>query len=116
MHYGGCIKLVKMTWTTIDALNQTDLRDVLQYPNLEFPFLWVLVLFAFFTIVTLASYFSEKERIGRGNFLSSLAVGSFVSVIFALLMRLLSLIDKTTLIIAFVLMIIFVAIYYFSDQ
>lgn len=101
-----------MTWTTLDQLNDTSVEGVLSYPSLDFPIFWPLIQLVIFIVLAMISYFAEKDRVGRGNFLSSLAVSSFVSLILAVLMRVrLHLIDKLTFNIELVICFIFIALY-----
>lgn len=105
-----------MTYTTLDELNDTSLETILQFPSRDFALFWPLIQLAFFIIIVLASYYAEKDRTGRGNFLSSLAVGGWVSIIVGMFFNYLQLIDRTTFIITFVLSAIFIAIYMLTDN
>jgi len=105
-----------MPHITLDALNDTSIKGILQFPSLGFAFFWPLIQLAIFFIVVFSSYFAEKERTGRGNFLSSLAVGGFISIIVGLLLNLMEVIDRTTFVITFVLGIVFVVIYMLTDR
>jgi hypothetical protein len=100
-----------MPLTDLSDLNNTDLQGILQFPSIDFSFFWPFIQFALFAVIVLASYFNEKERVGRGNFLSSLAVGGFVSIVFGAIFWISNLIDGTTLAITLTLGIIFIAIY-----
>lgn len=105
-----------MAHITLDALNDTSVKGIMQFPSLDFALFWPLIQFAIFWIIVFSSYFAEKERTGRGNFLSSLAVGGFISIIIGLLLNLMEVIDRTTFVITFVLGIICVVIYMLTDR
>lgn len=100
-----------MVFTGIETLNDTSLEGILAFPSLEMPSFWPLILFAIYIIVTLSSYFSERETERRGNLLSSLAVAGFVNVVLSGILSIIGIIDRTTLIISIVISSIFIGIY-----
>lgn len=57
------------------------LASFLSFPNSVYPFFWAFILSALFIIITLVSFFKEREKKGRGNMLSSLALASFSTII-----------------------------------
>ena len=105
-----------MAFTELDALNDSSLKSILQFPSIDFALFWPLIQLTLFFIVVFTSYFAEKERTGRGNFLSSLAVGGFISIIVGLLLNLMQLIDRITFVITFVLGIVLIVIYMLTDR
>jgi|TARA_Y100000310_G_scaffold97876_1_gene95550 tryptophan-rich sensory protein len=105
-----------MAYTGLEDLNDTTLKGILQFPTLDFPYFWPLIMFALFIIIGFSSYFAEKERTGRGNALSSLAVAGFVNIALSTILSILDLIDRTSLIISIVISLIFIAIYLLTDK
>lgn len=100
-----------MTYTGLENLTNTDLVDLLKFPSIDTSIFYPLIMFGLFIIFSMASYFSEKERTGKGNILSSSAVSGLVMIVLATILRLLLLISKEILIITIVLGSIFVGIY-----
>lgn len=100
-----------MAYPGLDVINDTSIKGILQYPNISTPSFYPLILFGIFVVVSLATYFSEKERTGRGNFLSSLAVAGVLNIVLSVLLNLMTLISTLTLIVSMVISFIFIAIY-----
>ena len=98
------------TFQTMQDLNQTGINGVLVTASTAVPFLPALILFAMFIILSFGAYFSSVRRTGRSdNFVGSLAVAGFVTVVIAFLMTLIpNFIDTYTLSITIVIEIIFV--------
>ena len=104
-----------MTWTTLEEYGNSSLKGIMQFPSQSFAWFWPLILSAIFLVVTFSSYFAEKEKTGKGNFLSSLAVAGFVNIALSLVLSILEVIDRTTLIISFIFSIIFIVIYMLTE-
>ncbi len=100
-----------MTYTQLEELPNLDLRGFLQFPSLDTPIFYPLLLFAIFIIFTLSTFFREVRREGKGNFLSSLAVAGFVTTAIAVIFSLLALIQVQIVVITFVISIVFQVIY-----
>ncbi len=100
-----------MTYTQLEELPNLDLRGFLQFPSLDTPIFYPLLLFAIFVIFTLSTFFREVRREGKGNFLSSLAVAGFVTTAIAVIFSLLALIQVQIVVITFVISIVFQVIY-----
>lgn len=76
---------IKMYLTFTD-FNATAPDGIIQYAVSIVPILPALILFSFFIIVMLASYFSEKRMTGKGNLSIAFAVAGLLTVIFATLL------------------------------
>lgn len=105
-----------MTYITLDEINQTDLASVLSYPSVNNPEFFPLMLFTFFVVITLVTFFREVIREGKGNFLSSLAVGSFVNIAITAIFLLLRFIPVEIGITSIVLSIVIIILYLFTDR
>lgn len=78
---------------TYELLSNRNLSE-----GLQVPFIYVnditgglfinLVLFAVWTIFVVGSYFIQKRGVGTGDFPQSLAVGGFVTLVLAIILRL----------------------------
>lgn len=72
-----------MPLTGLEDLNITTADQILTFPLIDAPYFWGTILFFLFWIFTFLTYFEEKDRVGRANFLSSLAVSSLVIIVLA---------------------------------
>ncbi len=104
-----------MTYTGLEDLNDTGFRSFITFPNLDFAYFWEFILLGLFVIIVGSSYFSEKERTGRGNLLSSLGVSGIVLMVLSVLARFLEMISRDMLVINVVLGAIFLAIWLLTD-
>jgi hypothetical protein len=81
-----------MTYPLItDSVNMTKgMGDLLCYVNADVTgFLFVnLLLVSIFLIIALGGYFAQKRSTGQGDFPQWMALGGFVTTIFAFIMRL----------------------------
>lgn len=100
-----------MPYTRLDNVSNLDLRGLLQYPSIDTSLFYPGILFAIFVIFTLATFFREVRREGRGNILASLAVAGFVTTVVATIFSLLALIQVQIVVITFVISGIFQIIY-----
>lgn len=92
-----------MSWNLLDNITdtgnpQTDFVNLLAMPSNSMPIFWALIiLIPFFLIITTRTFFSEVNRTGKGDILSSLAVGSFSTSLVAVALNLFGLISRITL-------------------
>ena len=100
-----------MGFIEINSTNFGSIQQLLQFPSLNMPAFYPLVFLALFVIITLTSYFSEKERKGEGNLLSSLAVSGIVLIILSVASQLIGLISTYTMIMILIICMIFDIIY-----
>lgn len=100
-----------MTYTQLESLGDIGLRELLNFPNLDTPIFYPTMLFVIFIIFTMATFFREVKREGRGNIMSSLAIGGFVTTVIAFIFSLLGLVQTviviTTLVISLVFEVLF---------
>lgn len=106
-----------MAYTGLEELNGTlDLRALLNFPNIDTPIYYSIILFVIFMIFSLGTFFREIKREGKGNLLSSLAVGGFVTTTIAFIFSLLGLIENAIVILTFVITSLFVVIYLITSK
>lgn len=97
-----------MTYTEItDVSTNLTLREMLQYPSINTPEFYPIILFTLFFMFTLMTFFRELKREGRGNFLSSLAVGGFVTTVIATVFTFLELVQYQIVVIILVISLVF---------
>lgn len=100
-----------MTYTQLETIENLDLKGFLQFPSIDTIMFYPLILFAIFIVFTLATFFKEVRREGKGNLLSSLAVAGFVTTVVAVLFSLLEIIQTRIVVITLVISIVFQVIY-----
>lgn len=74
-----------MTWQTIEQYNATTPDMVILYVMDIWNGFVPMLLFVFFMIILLASYFSQRRTTGRGSFPSSFAVAGFSTAVLSIL-------------------------------
>lgn len=100
-----------MTYQTLEDQGELGLRELLQFPLIDTVIFYPVLLFAIFVVFTLSTFFREVRRTGKGNILSSLAVSGFVVTAIATIWSLLGLISVETIVLTFVISLVFQIIY-----
>ncbi len=54
--------------------NSSGIGGLLSLPNASYPYFWAWILGGLWVIITLTTYIKEKDKIGKGRILSSMAV------------------------------------------
>ena len=105
-----------MTYKTLENITDLDLRSFLQFPSLDTPIFYPMLLFAIFMVFTLSTFFREIRREGKGNILSSLAVAGFVTTAIAVIFSYLELIQVQIVVLTFVISVVFQVIYLLTKK
>ncbi len=106
-----------MAYQTLENISNFGLRDFLNFPNLDNgTIFYPLMLFVFFLVFASLTFFKEITREAKGNPLSSLAVGGFVTTSIAVILSLLQLISNATMITTLVISMIFIALYLLTKE
>ena len=100
-----------MTYTQLEEIPALTLKKFLQFPSLDTPMFYPLLLFAIFLVFTFSTFFREVKRTGKGNILSSLAVAGFVTTAMATIWSLLGLVQVQVVVLTFVISLIFQVLY-----
>jgi hypothetical protein len=99
--------------------------DLLCYVNADVTgFLFVnLLLFSIFLIVALGGYFAQKRSSGQGDFPQWMALGGFVTTVFAFIMRAVTnsdgqscLVNGGTLAVCIIVTVVGITWLFFSDD
>lgn len=90
--------------------------DFMTFPNSIYPYFWVWIIGGIWLIMTFALYFNEKDKIGKGKFLSAMAVSSLASVFLSLFGTLLGIITVNIMVYIFVFAILMIVIWFFSKD
>ncbi len=98
-------------YQTLDNITNLTLEGFMQFPTTDTPLFYPFILFAIFLVMTLLTFFREIRREGKGNFLSSLAVGGYVTTVIAIIFSLMNLVQSRVVIYVLVISVVFQAIY-----
>lgn len=77
-----------MAYQTITEYNATEITDVFVYTATVVPILIPLVLFAFFIIMLLGSFFAQKRLSGTSDFFASFAVAGYSTFVVSIVLSL----------------------------
>lgn len=105
-----------MAYNTLNGSDGLGIKNILNFPNLDTPIFYPMFLFTVFFVFTSLSFFREVSREGKGNMLSSLAVGGFASLSAATILSLLGLIQTTVLVTTVVASLVFMVLFLLSGR
>ncbi len=105
-----------MAFTKLEDLNKTNIEDILSYPLTGDFWFWGEILLAIFIIITLFTFFEERERLGKGNLLSSLAIASVVTIVLSFIGSLFKIVTKEIFLITLVLGIVLIFIWFIKGE
>lgn len=102
---------------TLAEFNATGIDNLLLYSQTVQPLFIPLILFSFFLLISLSSFFGTRRYSDRGDIFLSLTVGSFMTSILSILFTLKEgLINIETVITCIVITIIFGGIFFVSSK
>lgn len=96
-----------MAFTELQDLGVLDIQSLLNFPNLDTPIFYPLFLLVIFFVFTSLSFFREVNREGKGNILSSLAVGGYVTIVGGVILSTMGLIQTAVLVTTVVASLVF---------
>ncbi len=105
-----------MPFQTLEGTNATSIEEILSFPLTGDFWFWGAILLAIFAIITLSTFFEERDRLGKGNFLSSLAVASVITIILSFIGTLFKIVTKEIFLIIIVFGIIFIVIWFVKGK
>lgn len=76
-------KLMFMAFRGLENITVDGPEDILTYPLTGDFYFWAKILFAIWIVLGLTTFFEERLRLGKGNFLSSFAVSSLAVIVLA---------------------------------
>lgn len=111
-------KMLTMEWATLDSVNTSaGMHTIFTYTAGVVPIFIPLVLFAFFTIACIGSYYASIRLNNTGDFPASFAAAGFLTAILAVTMSLIpGLINLLTLVVTFGVAILGVLWLFFSKN
>jgi len=98
-------------------LNATSgIGGILALPNASYPYFWTWILFGIWMIITTSLYFSEKERKGKGNLLSSMSVSSLAIIILSSLGTIIGFIEVSVMVQSLIFNLVIISLWIFSEN
>lgn len=88
--------------------------DILSLPNNSYPYFWIWILGGIWMIISMSLYFKEKERLGKGNLISSMAVSCFAILVLSLIGTLVGFVSLEIMVYVLVFCVMIIAIWFFS--
>ncbi len=105
-----------MTYTQLENITDLGLKSFLQFPSIDTPIFYPVLLFAIFLVFALSTFFREISREGKGNFISSLAVAGYVTTAMAVIFSLLELIQVQIVVLVLVISVVFQVIFLLTKK
>ena len=103
-------------YPNLDNLTEgAGISELMALPNSTHPFYWTIIMVGLWAIVSLTMYFTEKERRGIGNLLSSMAVASLAIIMLSTIATLTGMITMVNFIPLLVGGLLIIAIWIFSS-
>ena len=105
-----------MAFTGLEDLNVTDVGSILSYPLTGDPYFWTKIFLALWVILTSILFFEEQNRVGKGNFLSSIAFSGVAVLVLVAIGTLLRIVNNEILIGFLVAVGAFVFVWYIKSD
>lgn len=105
-----------MSYSTLENISGLGIKEVLAFPSIDTPIFYPIFLFAVFFIFTALSFFREVSREGKGNFISSLAIGGYVTIAVAAILSLMDLIQTAVLVTTVVAGLVFQVLFLLTNR
>ena len=96
--------------------NSSGISGFLRIPNSSYPYYWLWILTGIWAIIVSTLYFEEKNRIGNGKILSSMAVSCLIIIILSTIGTVLEIISLDIMIYILVASMIIIGIWFFSGR
>lgn len=105
-----------MAFKTLDNITDLGIQQLLSFPSLDTPLFYPMFLFVLFFVFSTLSFFREVTREGKGNILSSLAVGGYVTISVAAILSIMDLIETVTLVTTIVASLVFQVLFLLTKK
>lgn len=113
----GLYQTKMVQFTDLSNLSQNaTIGDFMAFPNASYPYFWAWIIGAIWVIITLTLFFTEKDKIGKAEILSNLAISSFACIVLSIFGTLLGIIENEIMIRILVLGIVFIVVWLFSSK
>ncbi len=109
--------MIFKTFQTFSEFNKTGLDNTFLYVAATSNIFIPLVLFGFFVIILIGSFYSARRMGGEGDFPASFAVAGFTTFLVALVMTLIDgLINNFTVVICLIVVLVGILFLFFSKK
>lgn len=98
-----------------DFSNNPNIGNLLNLPNASYPYYWAWIFAGIWMIVTLALYFSEKNKTGKGKILSCMSVSCFTILVLSLIGTIVGFVSLEIMVYILVISFVIIGIWFFSD-
>jgi len=95
--------------------SQQNIGDFLRLPATSYPYFYAWILAGIWFIITLTLYYKGKERFGKENLLSCMAISSFSILVLSLVGTILTIISLEIMIYILVISLTIMIIWFFSN-
>ena len=113
---GGNI-IIMVDYPDLSSLtNSSGIGGLMKLPNSSYPYYWAWILGGLWVIMVLTMYFKEKEKIGKGKILSSMAVACLAIIFLSVLGTALEIVSVDIMVKLLVLCFMIIAIWFFSTR
>ncbi len=96
--------------------NDSGIGGLMSLPNSSYPYFWAWIMGGIFIIITLTMYYKDKEKVGKGKILSSMAVASLAVILLSTIGTILTIISVDIMIYILVFGIIIIAIWFLPTK
>ena len=94
--------------------NQSGIGGLLSLPNASYPYFWAWILGGIWFILTLSLYFSDKEKIGKGQILSAMSISCFAIILLSAIGTIVGFVSVDIIIYILVISLIIIAVWWYS--
>lgn len=109
--------IIMVNYPDLSSLNNgSGIAGLLSVPNASYPYFWAWIMGGLWFIIVSTLYFSEKDKLGKGKLLSSMAVSSFAIILLSAIGTALTIITVDVMIYILVFGIVIIAIWFFLSK
>ena len=109
--------IIMVTYPDLSSLNnQSGIAGLMSLPNNSYPFFWAWILAGIWVIMVLTMYFVEKNKLGKGKILSSMAVSCLAIIFLATIGTVLGIVSAEIMVYIIVLSAIVIAVWFYSSK
>ena len=109
--------IIMVTYPDLSNLNNgSGIGGLMSLPNSSYPFFWAWIIGGIWIIMVLTMYFKEKDKVGKANILSSMAVACLAITFLSTIGTILGIIYVDIMVYILVLSAITWAIWFYSSK
>lgn len=113
----GGHSIIMVSYPDLSNLNnESGIAGIMKLPTSSYPYYWAWILGGIWLIIVLAMYNREKEKIGKANILSSMAVACLAIIFLSVIGTVLGIISLEIMIYILVLSLVVIGIWFLSGK